>query len=157
MKNTRPIFILSVLSIAAIVTPAFNFSSKSGPFLYSRTGSEMKEIKIGEKKIMAEMVSTPEERTRGLSGRYELCPDCGMLFVFEKPDEYSFWMKDMRFDLDIVWISNGEISGIEKNVSRERGSLMIVRPEVAVDKILEVNAGTSGRLGLKIGDKLIFN
>lgn len=56
------------------------------------------------KKIKAEVVDNEEARMKGLSGRDNLADDEGMFFVFEKSDIYPFWMKDMKFAIDIIWI-----------------------------------------------------
>jgi uncharacterized protein len=118
--------------------------------------SAAKEVQINGKKLSVEIAATPEKRALGLSGRESLCPDCAMLFIFEKPGAYSFWMKDMQFNLDIIWISGNEIVGISKNVSYERGTSEVVSPPAPVDKVLEINAGTSASLNLKAGDKVEF-
>src|SRR3990167_9778754 len=72
-------------------------------------------IKIGENELSVETVSIPDEIQLGLSGRSEIGSD-GMLFIINPSRQISFWMKDMLIPLDIVWISNGKITGIEKNV-----------------------------------------
>ena len=53
-------------------------------------------------KIKVELAITPEARAQGLSGRPSLSENEGVLFVFDKPDKYSFWMKNMNFPLDIT-------------------------------------------------------
>ncbi len=52
------------------------------------------------------VADTAQEQQDGLSGFSNLPPGQGMLFVFPNPDRYAFWMKDMRFPLDIVWIDD---------------------------------------------------
>ena len=60
--------------------------------------------------VCASVADTPEARQQGLSGRAGLGESEGMLFVFPKDGEYAFWMKDMRFSIDILWLSgNGTI------------------------------------------------
>lgn len=61
-------------------------------------------LRVGSALIRAEIADTPEEKALGLSGRETLGGNEGMLFVFEKPSIYSFWMKDMRFPIDIIWL-----------------------------------------------------
>ena len=67
-------------------------------------------IQIGTATVQIEIVDTDELRTQGLSGRKQLGENQGMLFVFEKPGRYGFWMKEMNFPIDIIWI------GQDKNV-----------------------------------------
>ncbi len=109
-------------------------------------------LEINGKIFNIETASTSRERLRGLSGRNYLCPECGMLFVFEEKGNYSFWMKDMQFDLDIIWIADSRVVGIEKNIPHSQGRLRVVRPKMNVDKALEINAGSSDARGILIGD-----
>ena len=65
--------------------------------------------------------------------------------------QYSFWMKDMRFPLDIIWIKNGEVVHVEKNVLENFSG--ILSPQVDADSVLEINAGNVDKLDIKIGDR----
>lgn len=110
-------------------------------------------IKINNNEIKLEIAKNIEQRKRGLGGREELCSNCGMLFEFPEKGRYAFWMKDMKFPLDIVWISDGRIVHLEKNVKSDlKGTL---DPEVQADRILEINAGKSDELGLNVGLKIL--
>jgi len=153
-KNTAIIF----LAVAVILAGASWLLTREKTALtqLSQFGNTEKEIRLNGNNFLAEVVDTPEKRALGLSGRPELCLECAMLFIFEKPNEVSFWMKDMRFDLDIAWISGDEVIGIAKNISHARGSVEVVRAPGFVDKVLEINAGVSDRLNLKAGDKVNF-
>lgn len=155
MRKTYPAFFLALAVISAGVF-WFSIRLKTKTPRLSRFGNSVKEVQINGQNFSTEIVVTPEKKALGLSGRRELCPDCAMLFVFENPGSFSFWMKDMMFDLDIIWILGDEIASIDKNVSHERGSAEIVRPPIPVDKVLEINAGGSDRLNLKAGDKVEF-
>ena len=81
---------------------------------------EKESLKSREVEFQVETVSTPEGRAKGLSERERICERCAMLFLFEKEGNYSFWMKGMRFDLDMIWIRSGRISGIKKNRRKNR-------------------------------------
>lgn len=72
---------------------------------------ETTEITVGDQRLTVELAVTPESRARGLGYRQGLAPGTGMLFVFPESDERSFWMKGMRFCLDIIWIDDGQIVG----------------------------------------------
>lgn len=62
-------------------------------------------LQIGEGVfVKIEIAKTKEDRIRGLSGKKQLDVDSGMLFIFDKPNIYKFWMKDMNFPIDIIWI-----------------------------------------------------
>lgn len=152
MKKSKIIIIFFIL-FASVVGLVFVFWTHRQTAVFSSAGNEIKEISLGGRKIKVEIVTTPEKQALGLSGRENLCADCGMLFVFKQPGNYAFWMKDMRFNLDIVWISDGEVTSISKNIPFAPGATETVHPSTPVDEVLEVNAGESDRLGLKIGDK----
>lgn len=73
------------------------------------------EIVVGDTPLTVELARKPEETSLGLGYRNGLPDDRGMLFVFPEASERMFWMKGMRFCLDIVWILNGEITGAAEN------------------------------------------
>jgi uncharacterized membrane protein (UPF0127 family) len=77
-----------------------------------------------------------------------------MLFEFSQSGRYSFWMNDMRFPLDIIWIANGKIAHIEKNVSEKFAGTLI--PLSDADRVLEINSGIADKLGVKVGDMISF-
>ena len=80
--------------------------------------NKIKIIKINDTSIEVEVVDTPETREKGLSDREALPESAGMLFIFDSPTQYGFWMKDMKFSIDIIWIDDKfTIIGIEKEVS----------------------------------------
>ncbi|MBI3589726.1 MAG: DUF192 domain-containing protein [Candidatus Liptonbacteria bacterium] len=119
------------------------------------------EIKIGDQVFKVEVAEDMMARARGLSGREKLDENQGMLFIFNYPGDYGFWMKDMKFGLDLVWIKENRVVGFAENVQPEPGKtvfgLTTYHPPEAVDKVLEVNAGTVGKYGFKIGDRVEFN
>jgi uncharacterized membrane protein (UPF0127 family) len=63
-----------------------------------------------------ELARTPEEQQKGLSNRASLPEDHGMLFLFDKPAPYGFWMKEMRFPLDIIFIKNKTVVTVDENL-----------------------------------------
>lgn len=116
--------------------------------------SSFSEVFIAGQSIRVDLVATEADRTRGLSGRTGLDRDQGMLFVFDVPAIYGFWMKDMLFPIDIIWISeNGLVVDIKE--SAEPSSYPeIFSPKAPAKYVLEVNAGFSREFGLKIGDSV---
>ena len=75
-------------------------------------------LNAGMHLIQAELAQTPEQRSIGLMHRPKMGVNEGMLFVFPQNGKYSFWMKDMRFSIDILWLSaNGRIVYMAQNVS----------------------------------------
>jgi uncharacterized membrane protein (UPF0127 family) len=79
-----------------------------------------------------------------------------MLFVFDRPERYCFWMKDMKFHLDILWLDNSKrIVSIERNMS-PRSYPETACPQEAARYVFEVNAGLSRQAGVDVGDRLAF-
>lgn len=106
-------------------------------------------VEAGGTVFMAEIADTDEKRSLGLGERDALCASCAMLFTFDAPGAYGFWMMGMRFPLDILWLREGRIVHIERHL--QPGDLTLRQPPEAADSVLEVNAGTAERLGLERG------
>ena len=71
-------------------------------------------LTVGDYKVTAEIVVTPEQRALGLMNRFSLKPDHGMLFVFERSEPLTFWMKNTFIPLSIAFIgADGRIVNIE--------------------------------------------
>ena len=75
-----------------------------------------------------------------------------MFFLFNQPGQYAFWMKDMEFPLDFVWIAGDKIIDIDKNIPPDYSG--ILKPEIPVDKVLEINAGVCEKHKIKIGNEI---
>ena len=116
-------------------------------------------VQIGAVKIPVELATTSASQQKGLSGRKSLDADKGMLFVFARPDRYRFWMPDMHFALDMIWIQDGKVADIDENVSNDfnPAAPKFYSPSSPVRYVLEVNAGFSLRHGIHVGDAVIFN
>lgn len=109
-------------------------------------------VSIGGRTIRVTMATTPAARAQGLSGVPSLKSDEGMLFVFPEEGAYSFWMKDMLFSIDMLWIAaSGEIVHIEEGVSPDTYPTSFTS-DVPARYVLEVPAGFSNTYGIKIGD-----
>ncbi len=106
-------------------------------------------------KLKLEYAVTPAEQELGLSYRESLDEDAGMLFVYQEDVVPQFWMKEMRFPIDIVWLDeNFKIIGIEKNIAPETYPRTF-SPAEPIRYVLELNAGKSAKLGWEIGDKAL--
>lgn len=117
---------------------------------------EIKQVIIGEKTFFVEVARTKMELERGLSLHIPLLDNQGMLFVFPKEDIHRFWMKDMTFSIDIVWIdSKLKIVGIEKNISPDTYPKTF-SPETKSRYVLEIPAGQADFLSLKVGQSVEF-
>ena len=109
-------------------------------------------------RILAEVADNPASRSRGLMFREQLAPNRGMLFVFEEAGEWSFWMKNTKIALDILWLgADKRIVHVEENVP---GCAKDLCPEYKPNKdalyALELPAGSVKREKLAKGMKLAF-
>jgi len=105
-----------------------------------------------------DLAVTNDEKTRGLSYRKFLKPKSGMLFLYDHKEIFPFWMQGMQFPLDFIWISDNVVVDITTNVPPATATTMhVVRPTVAVNKILEINAGEADLYGIQIGDSVTWN
>jgi len=114
-------------------------------------------VKIGDAVIAVEVARTSSERGRGLSGHPGLKADEGLLFIFENQGKFGFWMKDMFFSIDIIWINEqGRIVYIKKNATPESFP-EVFTPTTNVKYVLEVLAGFSDKNYILVGDSVEFS
>lgn len=112
-------------------------------------------VVIAGKTIKVEVADNPQSRWTGLSYRTSLDKNSGMIFRFEESQKRTFWMKDMNFDLDIIWINNNEVVKIDKNLP-PGGIIPDVKYSsvLPVNYVLEVNGGFCDKKKIKVGDKV---
>ena len=116
----------------------------------------------GDVTYAVDMAVTPGERQQGLSGRETMAQDTGMLFVFEEEEPLQFWMKDMRFPLDIIWIDGQcRLIDVAADVptpppNAENADIPRVQSPSPAQYVLELNAGEWARAGLSPGDRVEF-
>jgi uncharacterized membrane protein (UPF0127 family) len=117
-------------------------------------------IIVSGKTIFVDIADTPSLQTKGLSGRKSLNEDEGMFFIFPDSQIRYFWMKDMQFPIDILWIDNeGKICGIEKDTPIPEANtpdykLPVYSSFKPAKYVLEVNAGFSQKYSVTVGDQL---
>ena len=149
MKHTKKIILgVLVFIMVAILGLAYVFVGNKNKII---------SVKVGENIFKAEVAETMAQKMKGLSYRDSLDKDGAMYFDFGQEGEQGFWMIGMRFPIDIVWIKNNVVVGIEKNAQAPaagtpENALKIYYPPEAIDKVLEINAGLSDELGIKVGD-----
>ena len=101
----------------------------------------------------AEVADDAEKRALGLSGRALLKDNQAKLFIFESEDHHGIWMKDMNFDIDIVWLDNNkQVVHIEKDV-KPSSYPEVFYPKLKSKYVVELAAGAVSKNGLSIGDK----
>ena len=119
-------------------------------------------ISIKDLSIKAKVASTDGQRGKGLSKIESLPFDEGVLFVFDQKGRYPFWMKDMKFPIDIIWIDeNKKIVNITANAlpepRRPEKDLTIYDSSFDAKYVLEINAGLSKANNLQVGDTAVFS
>ncbi len=109
---------------------------------------------VGNTVFKVDIADSDATRAQGLSGHGPLADDAGMLFVFQRPDRHQFWMKDMNFGLDFVWLRGGKVVEVTENVpppADTGGQPVIVNPAQKIDQVLEIKAGSVAKYGIKVG------
>ncbi len=103
--------------------------------------------------LEVEVADESDERANGLSGRRGLANDQGMIFLFTEARLYPFWMKDMRFPIDIIYLYEGTVTEVFPSVAPPLpgGVPTTVQPTVPADAVLELFAGESARRGIEKG------
>ena len=109
--------------------------------------------KLGNECYVLDRADTAEEQIQGLSGRMGLAPKTGMLFDFKSVDTVCMWMKDMRFDIDIVWLdSNKMVTKIERGLTPATYPAMYCGE--ATKYVIELPSGDANRIGLALGNRV---
>lgn len=129
-------FIIILLLFSAVIV-----------FQIKKTPVPPSTITIDNHTFNVQVQTTLAQQEQGLSGKTSLPQDQGMLFVFKTAQRYAFWMKDMKFPLDIIFINNGKIVSITENApiptSSNTNNLKVYLPPSPVNQVLEINAGIS--------------
>jgi len=116
---------------------------------------EISVVRIKDKVIIVEIANSQAEHRIGLMNHNELEKDHGMLFIFEEEKIHSFWMKNMKFSIDIVWIDSNEyIVHIEKDLPPCEDNCVIYAPEKESKYVLEVESGFTDEHKINIGEPL---
>lgn len=139
-----------VVLILLFIYGIFYLLSKKPAPTYTNQGDIS--VVVGQTAVIAEVADTPEERQQGLSGRKELAEGRGMLFIFDTSDYHGFWMPDMHFAIDIIWIDDSfQVVHIKKNVSPESYPT-VFEPAQPAQYVLEVPAGFAEAQHIAIAD-----
>ena len=157
-KNTS--FFLPTIVIGFLTTLIFYIylsSNNALPTLknlYTENATSTKMILAPNGVVNAEIADTSELKQRGLGGRTSMNDDHGMLFVFEAPGIYGFWMKDMNIPIDMVWIDDQyRVVSIDSNIATSTYPNSYFPPK-NVSYVLELNAGVAKKIGIATGTPL---
>jgi uncharacterized membrane protein (UPF0127 family) len=138
-----------------------------------QNSSSLPNVTVNGTTLIVELATTNDAIKKGLSGRPMLATDRGMLFIFPKPGLYRFWMLDMRFPIDIIWINDGHVVSMNQNVgvafdavASPRQSIfgwllrrrrpIFYSPTSPAQYVLEVNAGFSAEHRIIPGNEITF-
>ncbi len=114
-------------------------------------------VKIAGQVVRVDLAETPAQQEQGLSGRSGLKENEGMLFVFDKAGKYAFWMKDMKFSIDMIWMDKDfKVVYIKKDALPESFPESY-GPAEDSQYVLEVSADFSDKNNLKVGDSVEFS
>lgn len=150
MSINKVIIIFGLLLIIFGAVVFFQFSNKA-------TGMKPNaKVIIGTHTFNVEVAKTSKDQQIGLTKYNNLKDDQGMLFIFEQPDMYTFWMKNMKFSIDIIYIKNDTVVSTIQKAAPAATEPTIYRPEAPSDKVLEINAGLVKKYNIKTGDKVKF-
>jgi hypothetical protein len=158
--------LLSLAAVAAFIILVGIFTQKNlggKPFMNlgpTNKPASQKQISVGNTKIKIEIADTQVKQATGLSHRTYLPEDSGMLFDFTgRNASPTFWMKDMFISIDMIWIKDKKVQKIDKNVSPPEPNtpdteLPTYNASMAIDYVLEVNAGFSDKNNIQVGDSV---
>lgn len=151
-------FILVVVLILLILTTR---SSGTLLGLSLPSFSSPSTVKIKEKTFNVSLAKSKEQLMVGLSKTNKLDENKGMLFIFDKKDYHAFWMKDMKFPIDIIFIDDTKVVDIAHAAQplKEGESVLgsqIYKPQKKANRVLEINSGLANKYGIKASDTVEF-
>jgi uncharacterized protein len=115
-------------------------------------------VKVGSNLIKVELANNEEKRQIGLSNHTSLEKGTGMLFIFDQKNiRPDFWMKGMKFPIDIIWINDNKVAQINAEVPVANPSASDIEiprysPSQTIDYVLEIPSGEAKERGIKVGD-----
>lgn len=141
LSKRRVAFVLAVVVLSTLLLPKH---SESIPCAF----------RIKNDCVVLEVVRSQADRERGLSGRTDMLPDTGMLFMFDTSERHCFWMKGMRFSLDILWLDeSGSVVFMQQSVQPNTYPRSFC-PDKPARFVVELYAGTAASAGLGLGSRM---
>lgn len=144
-------FLTGFIAVLLLLTILFSYFTTRQPF---------NTVSIDNHYFKIEVAKTDQQKETGLAKYKKINNDFGMYFLFDSPDYYAFWMKNMKFPIDIIYIYKDRIVDIFTNVKNPKDDLeqlKIYKPKSIADSVLEINAGLSIKYNFKIGDSVKIN
>jgi uncharacterized protein len=146
--SSMPVLLLALLACWTGTAAA------QGAASFERSGLIIETAQGQKHRFDIELAVTPAQQAQGLMFRQRMAPDAGMLFLYDRPQSVAMWMKNTLIPLDMLFIdTKGRITGIEERTV-PFSTQTIESPGLA-SAVLELNAGTAERLGIRTGDRLV--
>ena len=146
MNKVIIIFVIILLIFGGVIF--YQFATHPAP---------KSKVTINTHTFAVKTASSAAQQQQGLSGVKSMPQDQGMIFIFDQAAKYPFWMKEMKFPLDIIFIRDNKIVQIFQNVPAPKDSktqLPIYQPVAPADRVLEINAGLSKKYDFKKNDEV---
>lgn len=165
LNNPRFIWPALALGLAAIVIVAIFGSGTSKPqpkpnAAASACGhySNDRTVQVNGQTFNTEVPANQAEFNKGLGGRPCILPNQAMLFPFKQPGQYAFWMKDMKFPIDIIWINaNHQVVANKINLQPSTYPNSFENPQnLPSQYVLEIKANRSQELKISLGTVVYF-
>lgn len=152
-------FAIQAIALIVLIFGALYLSTTKTPLPFTSSPPQVRQLQIKSLVITVEVADTAEKRRVGLGGKETLASDSGMLFIFDKPDKYPFWMKGVKFPLDFIYIRSNKVVDIIKNAQPVAAGtadkdIPIYLPNQPIDSMLEVNGGFADQNNIQIGDEI---
>lgn len=147
--------ILGLVTVVIVVVIAVLLTQGVFANIFGKTTN----VTIHDKTYKVNVAQTQEEKEIGLSKKKSLSDNGGMLFTFDTPDYYPFWMKQMQMPIDIVYIRENKVVTIYANVQPPKDqneTPTIYKPEEPADAVLELKANTVEKNNIKKGDEVVI-
>ena len=144
-----------LLVTAWIILPGFEAEPGCRQSPFKSYSGQVEQLIIDDQAYLVAFAQTAAQQTQGLSDTACLPPDNAMLFIYDQPEVSAFWMKDMRYSLDIIWLDDaGKIISIAASATPESYP-QTFQPSAPAKYVLEVVAGEAQRRGWQPGQTLI--
>ena len=144
-RSRITLYVVGLILIALAWAVGGHEITSYAPYYVQRALGKSATVQVHGQTLKVEVERSDRAKAKGLGERSKLVDGRGMLFLFDSPSTYEFWMKDMRFAIDIVWIANGVIVDISRGVLPPGAgeTPVSVQPHVPVDTVLEVQSGAA--------------
>jgi uncharacterized protein len=151
MSTNRKI-LFSLLSAIALIIIALVVRAI---WINYREARELDTVRVGDATFEVDVADSPFRRMKGLSGLTTLPENEGLLMIFKEKDTPTIWPKNLKFPIDIIWIDDSTVVGVEKNAMAESNLVLdgikLYIPNQPINKVLQINAGLADKLNIGPG------